>query len=54
LITEWEEFKKLSPESFKRYMKSPNLVDGRRIYDFELFDKELNFRAIGRISFKNK
>ena len=50
LITEWEEFKSLSPEVFKKHMKTPNLVDGRRIYDYEEFNKSLPFRAIGRIN----
>lgn len=52
LITEWDEFKKLMPEYFKKYMKTANLVDGRRIYDFEKFSKALPFRAIGRIDLK--
>ncbi|MFX1451543.1 MAG: UDP-glucose dehydrogenase family protein [Promethearchaeota archaeon] len=50
LITEWEEFKILSPEVFKKHMKIPNLVDGRRIYDYEKFNTSLPFRAIGRIN----
>ncbi len=50
LITEWEDFKKLNPADFKKYMKTPNLVDGRRIYDYEEFNKILPFRAIGRIN----
>ncbi len=50
LITEWEEFKKLTPSDFKKSMKTPNLVDGRRIYDFEEYNKALPFRAIGRIN----
>jgi UDPglucose 6-dehydrogenase len=50
LITEWEEFKKLTPNDFKNSMKTPNLVDGRRIYDFEEYNKALQFRAIGRIN----
>ncbi|MFX0005535.1 MAG: UDP-glucose dehydrogenase family protein [Candidatus Hermodarchaeota archaeon] len=50
LITEWEEFKKLTPEVFKKHMKTPNLVDGRRIYDYEEFNKSLPFRTIGRIN----
>ncbi len=50
LITEWDEFKDLTPEFFKNHMKTPNLVDGRRIYDFEKFSEELNFRAMGRIA----
>jgi len=50
IITEWDEFKKLTPDDFKKYMKTPNLVDGRRIYDYEIFNKNLSFRAIGRIN----
>jgi UDPglucose 6-dehydrogenase len=49
LLTEWDEFKSLKPEDFKKQMRTPNLVDGRRIYDFELFNEILPFRAIGRI-----
>ncbi|MHA2282886.1 MAG: UDP-glucose dehydrogenase family protein [Promethearchaeota archaeon] len=52
LITEWDEFKKITPEDFKNYMKTPNLIDGRRIYDYDTFDKALSFRAMGRISLK--
>jgi len=47
LATEWDEFKKLSPEDFIRHMKSPRLVDGRRIYDSKLFSQKLEFKAIG-------
>jgi UDPglucose 6-dehydrogenase len=50
LITEWEEFKSLTPNDFKKCMKTPNLVDGRRIYDYDNFNKSLPFRAIGRIN----
>jgi len=49
LITEWDEFKTLTPGDFKKHMKIPNVVDGRRIYDYEKFHKEINFRSIGRI-----
>ena len=52
LITDWEEFKKLSPEYFKKHMKAPNLVDGRRIYNYEEFNEAINFRAMGRIDFE--
>jgi UDPglucose 6-dehydrogenase len=52
LITDWDEFKKLTPDVFKSNMKTPNLIDGRRIYDYEEFNKALNFRAMGRIDFK--
>ena len=50
LVTEWDEFKRLTPGDFKKLMKTPNLVDGRRLYDYETFDKALTFRAMGRIN----
>ncbi len=50
LVTEWEEFKTLTPDDFKKWMKTPNLVDGRRLYDYEKFNSALPFRAIGRIN----
>ena len=49
LVTEWDEFAGLTPDDFKAHMKIPNLVDGRRIFDFEKFHKSIPFRAIGRI-----
>jgi UDPglucose 6-dehydrogenase len=52
LITEWDEFKNLTPDDFKKYMKTPNVVDGRRIYDYNKFMDTLPFRAIGRIHLK--
>ncbi len=52
LITDWEDFKKLTPEDFKKNMKTPNLIDGRRIYDYDEFSKSINFRAMGRIDLK--
>ena len=50
LITEWDEFKQLKPEDFKKQMKSANLIDGRRIFDYETFNASLPFRAIGRVN----
>lgn len=47
LVTEWEEFKNLKPEDFVKYMKSPAVIDGRRIYDPEEFSQKLRFTAIG-------
>ena len=49
LITEWDEFKHLTPSDFKKHMRTHNVVDGRRIYDFDEFHRLLPFRAIGRI-----
>jgi len=48
LITEWDEFKMLTPDDFKKHMKTPNLVDGRRVFDYDVFNKLLHFKAIGR------
>ncbi|MBN1245724.1 UDP-glucose/GDP-mannose dehydrogenase family protein [Candidatus Bathyarchaeota archaeon] len=47
LVTEWEEFKKLTPADFTKNMKQPILIDGRRIYNPETFSKKLKFTAIG-------
>jgi UDPglucose 6-dehydrogenase len=47
IVTEWDEFKKLKPEDFKRSMRQPILIDGRRIYNPEEFTQKLKFAAIG-------
>ena len=47
LVTEWEEFKKLKPEDFKKNMKQPILIDGRRIYNPDEFSRKTKFTAIG-------
>ena len=46
IVTEWDEFKRLGPEDFNG-MKSPILIDGRRIYDPAKFTRRLRFEAIG-------
>ena len=47
LVTEWDEFKKLTPEDFTKNMKPPNLIDGRRIYNPKEFSQKLKFAPIG-------
>jgi UDPglucose 6-dehydrogenase len=47
IITEWPEFKKLTPEDFIQNMKQPALVDGRRIYNPKEFLAKMKFAAIG-------
>ena len=48
IVTEWEEFKKISPTVFLKTMKRPIVVDGRRIYDPSVFRKAgVIFSAIG-------
>ena len=47
LVTEWEEFKNLTPNDFSFNMKQAILFDGRRIYNPQVFSKTLKFKAIG-------
>jgi UDPglucose 6-dehydrogenase len=47
VVTEWDEFKQLGPEVFIEHMKSPLVIDGRRIYDPQKFSRRLKFAAIG-------
>ena len=46
MVTEWNEFKELDLKKIKSLMKSPNLIDGRNIYNPEKV-KELGFAYIG-------
>ncbi|MCC6018809.1 MAG: UDP-glucose/GDP-mannose dehydrogenase family protein [Candidatus Verstraetearchaeota archaeon] len=47
IVTEWDEFRKLKPEDFIRFMRNPVVVDGRRIYDSNVYSRKLKFKAIG-------
>jgi len=47
IVTEWQEFKKLKPEDLTKNMRTPILIDGRRIINPEEFSNKLNFTAIG-------
>ncbi len=47
IVTEWSEFKNLTPDDFLKNMRRPIVVDGRRIYDPELFSKKLKYYGIG-------
>jgi UDPglucose 6-dehydrogenase len=47
VITEWPEFKHITPQEFKKLLKQPNLIDGRRIYDPQKYKAQLNYIAIG-------
>ncbi len=40
IATEWDEFKEISIEKFKKLMKRPIVIDGRRIYDPDKLQKE--------------
>jgi UDPglucose 6-dehydrogenase len=48
LATEWEEFSGLSPKVFVENMQTPAVIDGRKIYDPDLFHKAgVRFESIG-------
>src|SRR6267143_3683859 len=46
IMTEWDQFRKLKAKDFQAYMKAPNIVDARRIFDPDTFN-DLNYVAIG-------
>ncbi len=46
IMTEWDEFRKLKPKDFVAYMKTPNIVDARRLYNPGEFS-EVRLSAIG-------
>jgi UDPglucose 6-dehydrogenase len=46
VVTEWEEFKRITQEDYRRAMKRPVLIDGMRIYDAKRYS-EITYRAIG-------
>jgi len=47
IATEWPEFGGLKSEDFLCRMRTPALIDARRIYDPDEFDGKLKFRATG-------
>jgi len=47
IVTEWEEFKHLKPTDFIQHMRTPTVVDGRRIYNPKDYGRKLKFAAIG-------
>ena len=46
ILTDWNEFKEADLEKIKGLMKTPNIIDGRNIYDPEK-TKALGFSYIG-------
>jgi UDP-glucose 6-dehydrogenase len=48
IITEWDEFRTITPDDFKSLMKKPVIIDGRRIYNPETFEAAgIVYKAIG-------
>jgi UDPglucose 6-dehydrogenase len=49
IVTDWNEFRELDKEKMKSLMKSPNIVDGRNIYDpEEMRSAGFNYMSVGR------
>ena len=47
VVTEWPEFD-ISPSVFLKLMRHPMVIDGRRVYEAELFIRSgIDFSAIG-------
>lgn len=47
VVTEWDKFKRLKPDDFKRNMRNPLLIDGRKIYNPAIFGKALKYVGVG-------
>mgnify|MGYP001025372501 CR=1 FL=1 len=48
MVTEWDEFKDITPNQFLERMRHPLVIDGRRIYDADRFSKAgIQISAIG-------
>jgi len=47
LVTEWNQYSSITAEDFRSLMKSPNVVDGRRLYDSAEMIKKVGFVAVG-------
>jgi UDPglucose 6-dehydrogenase len=47
VVTEWDEFAKLEPSDFHKLMRSPILIDARRIYDAQIYSLRLRYSAVG-------
>ncbi|WP_163182668.1 UDP-glucose dehydrogenase family protein [Neobacillus sedimentimangrovi] len=49
IFTEWEEIKAVSPETYKKLMRTPLVFDGRNIYSVqEMKEADVEYHSIGR------
>ncbi|MBN2157504.1 MAG: UDP-glucose/GDP-mannose dehydrogenase family protein [Candidatus Lokiarchaeota archaeon] len=54
IVTEWDEFSQIKPNDFKRSMKKAIIIDGRRIFDPNLFENMgVIFKGIGFSTSRN-
>ena len=51
IFTEWGEVKAVTPENYKKLMRTPLVYDGRNIYDVEdMQEAGVEYHSIGRKS----
>lgn len=49
ILTEWDEFRKITPDLIQSWLRYPNLIDGRNIYmEDEIKETQLIYYSIGR------
>ena len=49
ILTEWNEFRSLTPKTLKNWMKNPLVIDFRNIYDPKVMKSEnIHYYSIGR------
>jgi len=48
VVTDWDEFKNISPDDFAGLMRNPLVIDGRRIYQPEKFEGKVKLICVGR------
>lgn len=48
IITEWDEISTIKVEDFKKYMKTPIIIDGRRVYDPDDCQDHVTLISFGR------
>jgi len=47
IITDWPQYKQLTPQDYIKHMKTPNIIDTRRIYNLQQYKAKTNYIAIG-------
>ena len=47
ILTEWDEFKSITPDMFKQHMKRSIVIDGRRIFNSDMRNIVDRYRGIG-------
>jgi UDPglucose 6-dehydrogenase len=48
VVTEWDEIASINPETFKNHMKTPIVVDGRRVYEPSIYKNHIELLSMGR------